>query len=176
MWSVHNKNKNGGWLKRKYANKARTWNHCHFLVFRSLSLFSSQCCTHQLIQHDVRSLTRARCVCLSPSLVWVSLRPCSVARSLCGCVEFALCNSTYVCVWCLTHNFWLQLKYKQRENFMYPKFKQFPFYLFCLHKKFFGLIARQNLYSCWLSQEILLFGRFWNFTYHQIQKNRKKIK
>lgn len=41
MWSVHNKNKNGGGLKRKYANKARTWNHCHFLVFvlfRSLSL------------------------------------------------------------------------------------------------------------------------------------------
>lgn len=35
-WSVHNKNKNGGWLKRKYANKARTWNHCHFFVYLTL--------------------------------------------------------------------------------------------------------------------------------------------
>lgn len=82
-WTVHNKNKNGGWLKRKYANKARTWNHCHFLVFvRCISLFSTQLGLHSLsLPHWL--VCWCACVYVSQSYVVVSLSELlfSVSRS-----------------------------------------------------------------------------------------------
>lgn len=109
MWSVHNKNKNGGWLKRKYANKARTRNHCHFLVF---VLFLSLICSH-LIVLSLFPLSLSSPVRFLSFSLFLSVCLLCVYLCACVCLCYSLCvdailshSPETVRVWCIWISFW----------------------------------------------------------------------